>query len=125
MPGVIDDGEIVSPPESSEVTTEERCFILETWNDPRDPAVSIARARVAPGVTTALHRLDVDERYIILEGRGRMEIEGVASKEMSPGDVAVIPAGKAQRIENLGDGDLIFHCICTPRFRPEHYHACE
>src|SRR3546814_4640431 len=32
--------------------TEERCFISEWSNHDDDPALSIARARVSPGVTT-------------------------------------------------------------------------
>lgn len=117
--------DFVEAPASPELETEERCFIIETWNDPRDPDVSVARARVPRGVTTALHRLDVDERYIVIAGSGRMEIEGLAPQVIGPGDVALVPAGKAQRVENLGETDLLFHCVCTPRFEPRHYHACE
>ena len=36
---------------------DEGCFILELSNTPADADVSIARARVKPGVTTHLHRL--------------------------------------------------------------------
>jgi hypothetical protein len=47
---------------------EQRCHITEWWNTPADAAVSVARARVEPGVTTRLHRLkDVTERYVILD----------------------------------------------------------
>ena len=56
---------------------EEGCFITEWLNSPDDPALSIARARVMPGVTTRLHRLvGVAERYVILEGQGRVELVG-------------------------------------------------
>jgi hypothetical protein len=49
----------------------EGCFILELSNSPEDPAVSIARARVAPGVTTRWHRVrDTAERYVILKAKG-------------------------------------------------------
>ncbi|MGO1001331.1 hypothetical protein [Lysobacter sp. CA196] len=33
----------------------------------------------------------------------------------------VIPPGVPQRIANLGDGDLLFLAICTPRFEPGNY----
>jgi mannose-6-phosphate isomerase-like protein (cupin superfamily) len=39
--------------------------------------------------------------------------------------VVVIPAGVRQRIENIGPGDLIFLCICTPRFCVENYWDCD
>jgi hypothetical protein len=30
-------------------------------------------------------------------------------------------AGATQRITNIGRTDLVFLCVCTPRFRPENY----
>jgi mannose-6-phosphate isomerase-like protein (cupin superfamily) len=42
-----------------------------------------------------------------------------------PGDVVVIPAGVPQQISNDGDSDLVFYCICTPRFRKAKYEALE
>lgn len=113
---------VVKHDASLERYTEERCYILESWNDPRDPDVAIARARVEPGVTTALHVLEVDERYIITSGRGRVEVEGVEPTDVEAEDVVVIPAGRSQRITNTGDADLVFLCICTPRFEQRHYH---
>ena len=102
--------------------TAERCKILEVLNHAGDPAVSVAEARVAPGVTTQLHRLHgVVERYLIVSGRGRVEIGGLAPEEVGPGDLVVIPAGVTQRIASLGAEELVFYCICTPRFTPECY----
>jgi mannose-6-phosphate isomerase-like protein (cupin superfamily) len=114
---------IVPVDESAEFATEERCRILEWWNDPSDPAVSVARARVAPGVTTAWHRVSVDERYVVLAGRGAMHLGDRPGTTVGPGDVVVIPAGVPQRIANTGTVDLVFVCVCTPRFRPEVYEA--
>jgi hypothetical protein len=42
------------PPERA---TGERCFIVEWLNDPAYPAASLARSRVATGVTTQLHAM--------------------------------------------------------------------
>ena len=108
------------PPESHGIWTEERCFIVEIWTHPLDPGVSLARARVAPGVTTAKHALASDERYLIERGRGRVELDGIET-EVSSGDVVLIPRGTTQRIQNLGSEDLVFLCVCTPRFEPVHY----
>lgn len=111
---------------AAEFEIEERCAIVELANDASDPAVSIARARVAPGVVTAWHRLrGTVERYVVLEGRGRVEVGGLPPAEVGPGDVVVIPAMCPQRIANAGDRDLVFLAVCSPRFVPDCYEALE
>jgi mannose-6-phosphate isomerase-like protein (cupin superfamily) len=107
-------------PDSEGAWTDERCFIAEVWNHPSDPAVSLARARVPPGITTARHALAVEERYLIERGLGCVEIDGVET-DVRPGDVVLIPRGARQRIRNLGEEDLVFLCVCTPRFEPACY----
>jgi hypothetical protein len=53
---------------SNEFYTVEKCYITELSNIPDDPDVSIARARVEPGVTTRWHRLKgTTERYFIVK----------------------------------------------------------
>jgi mannose-6-phosphate isomerase-like protein (cupin superfamily) len=107
---------------AAEFWTPERCYIVEVSNTTDDPDISIARARVRPGVTTRWHRLaGTAERYVILEGRGWMELGSLPAQEVSAGDVVVIPPACRQRITNTGPGDLIFLAICSPRFRPEAY----
>ena len=39
-------------PAATEYFFAEGCFITEWWNSPHDAEVSVARARVKPGVTT-------------------------------------------------------------------------
>ena len=110
------------PRESEEYYFAEGCHILETWNQDTDPAVSIARARVAPGATTRLHRLrGIAERYLVLAGRGLVEVEGLAPSAVGPGDLVYIPPGCHQRIANTGRSDLLFLAVCTPRFVPDAY----
>lgn len=102
---------------SKEFPTEENCFILEVANDAGNPDVSIARARVRPGVTTEWHRLErIVERYIIVRGTGRVEVGDLPPTTVTEGDVVRIPADVAQRITNIGDEDLVFFCVCSPRF---------
>lgn len=104
-----------------EFWTEERCFITELHNTPASPEASLAVARVEPGVTTQLHRLDgVSERYVVRRGEGILEVDGVRQL-LKVGDQAVIPANASQRIENTGTDDLEFYCLCVPRFLPECY----
>lgn len=100
----------------------EGCHINELSNAEADPDVSIARARVAPGVTTRWHRLvDTTERYVLLSGKGRVEVGELPPREVGPGDVVLIPPGCRQRITCLGEEELVFLAICSPRFRPEAY----
>ena len=105
-----------------EVWFEEGCYITEWLNDPADPAVSIARARVLAGTSTRWHHLPaLRERYIVLEGQGEIEIAGLPATILSAGDCVSIAPGAAQRIHNRGHIDLIFLAICTPRFEPHNY----
>jgi mannose-6-phosphate isomerase-like protein (cupin superfamily) len=65
----------------SEYYFEERCFITECWNSPTDKEVSVAKARVEPEDSTWLHRLkDLTERYIILEGKGIVDVGELVPK---------------------------------------------
>jgi mannose-6-phosphate isomerase-like protein (cupin superfamily) len=101
---------------------DERCYIVEVANSGDDPELSIARARVTPGVTTRWHCVyATTERYVIQSGQGRMEVGDLPPQAVRPGDVVLIPPGCRQRITNIGEEDLIFLAICTPRFRFEAY----
>lgn len=115
---------LIRPDRQDEVLTEERCHILELVNTALIPDVSLARARVEPGVTTELHALDVRELYIVLSGAGVVDCGDGNGVRVSSGDVVEIPAGVPQRIQNVGEDDLVFFCLCTPRFRPEGYRSC-
>ena len=104
-----------------EYLTPERCFIAENYSS-TDSKVSIASAKVNPGVTTVAHHLEgVDEVYIIIEGKGIMNVGNLEPTEVNAGDVVIIPAGTSQRITNRGKTDLIFYCICTPKFTANCY----
>ncbi len=112
-------------PDRAELLTRERVYITEELNDPAVPAVSLALARVEPGVTTELHALSVAEWYVIASGVGMMEVGGEAAFEVQPGDSVEIPAGTSQRITNKSDVGLVLQCICIPRFTPESYTPLE
>lgn len=104
---------------------QERCYIRELVNCAEVDAFSLAETRVEPGVRTELHSLDVYEWYVIRRGVGRMEVDAKPWFDVVPGDVVPIPAGVSQRIQNTGDGDLIFECVCLPRFTPDCYTSLE
>lgn len=113
---------IKTPDEKLEFFTDEKCHILEILNEQDDRSQSIARARVAPGVTTALHKLiGTSETYYILSGKGVVELNSNTSKKLTRGDVVRIPADIPQRITNTGTEDLVFLCFCVPAFDQENY----
>lgn len=113
---------VLSHDPAKEYFFREGCFITELSNGPDDPAVSLARARVRPGRTTAWHALrGTVERYLILDGQGLVEVGDLPPSLVGPGDVALIPAGCRQRITNTGTTDLVFLAVCSPRFSPESY----
>ena len=116
---------VASSGSREEQWTDERCFIREILNDPRVPEVSLAEARVEPGVTTEWHRVGVREWYLIRSGAGLMQIGNSEPFPVAPGDTVAIPASTPQRITNTGSEDLRFDCICTPRFRAEIYEVID
>lgn len=110
----------------TEFFTAELCHINELSNSAADEELSVAVARVEPGVTTCWHRLrDTTERYVILSGQALVEVGDLAPRPLKVWDSVVIPAGCRQRITNTGSVDLVFLALCTPRFRPEVYEALE
>ncbi len=117
---------IKSNADTAEFDTSERCRIVESWNEPGDPDVSIARATVDPGITTEWHRLAATtERYVILEGSGVVEVGDEAPTRVHVGDVVFIPPMVRQRIANDGSVDLVFHAVCSPAFQADNYEVAE
>lgn len=113
---------VCSPLEADEFYSAENVRILEAWNVAEDPSLSIARARLGPGQATEEHVLSrTTERYLVVRGVGRVEVGRLPPTDVGPGDVVLIPAGTRQRIRNPGHEDLVFYCICTPRFDEADY----
>lgn len=112
---------LVPATDQTEFYTAERCYITELLNSEQSPQLSVALARVRPGVATQLHALrGVDETYLLRNGHGIVEVNSQA-RQVRSGDSVVIPAGASQRISNCGDEDLEFYCFCTPRFTAQCY----
>ncbi len=104
-----------------EVYTSERCYIAEILNASAYPEVSVARARVSPGVTTRLHAVSVLEWYVIESGTGRMFLGDREPFTVEPGSVVAIAKDEPQKIENTCDDDLVFACVCAPRWTDDCY----
>lgn len=107
--------------EDQEYFFEEGCHIIEVMNQDEEPNLSFAQARVETGQKTRLHELkQTTEYYYITQGQG---LATVANQQfmLSKGDLLKIGPGESQMIENTGSEDLIFMCICQPRFQPRNY----
>ena len=108
-----------------EVWTRERCFVAELVNDADWPEFSLARCRVEPGVTTELHALSVHEIYVIEHGFGRMSLGAEPPFLVAAGDTVTISQHTPQQIHNTGNDDLLFLCLCAPRFSAYTYTSLE
>ncbi len=116
----------VHGPEAAEYFFAEGCYITELHNRADDPLLSVARARLPAGASTRWHRLrDTSERYLVLQGEGRVQLGEAFTHTVRAGDSVLIPPGCAQRIHNTGNGDLVFLALCTPRFTPAAYDDLE
>ena len=110
---------IVKASSLNEYLTPEHCYIAENYTS---SDVSIARATVKPGVTTLPHHLKgVQEIYLITSGQGKVTVGGLETNDVDVGDAVIIPPGISQKITNTGKSDLVFYCICTPRFSENSY----
>ena len=110
---------IVKASSLNEYLTPEGCYIAENYSS---SDISIAAARVKPGVTTLAHHLTkIQEIYIITAGEGKVTCGDLEPTMVKTGDVIIIPAGVSQKIANTGQTDLVFYCVCTPRFTENCY----
>jgi mannose-6-phosphate isomerase-like protein (cupin superfamily) len=105
---------VVKAAASKEKLTPEHCYITENYSS---EALSIARATVKSGVTTLPHHLKgVQEIYLIASGQGKVTVGCLEPTDVEVGDVVIIPPETSQKVTNTGKTELVFYCICTPRF---------
>ncbi|MCS7008313.1 MAG: cupin domain-containing protein, partial [Chthoniobacterales bacterium] len=78
---------------------------------------SLAEASLEAGKATARHYHKLSEEfYFILEGRGKMEVDGEV-REVGPWDCVLIPPGAWHQIEAIEA--LRFLCCCSPPYNHE------
>jgi mannose-6-phosphate isomerase-like protein (cupin superfamily) len=109
----------------TEYYSAEGCYITEVSNSAADPEASIARARRAGRDGTLAPAEGTAERYVIVKGRGRVEVDELGAHEIKPGNVVLIPPMCRQRIANIGKTQLVFLAVCTPRFEGRSYQDLE
>lgn len=77
---------------------------------------TLAEARLPAGSsTTPHHHVHTEEIYYLLEGRGRMTIDG-DTRDVVSGDAIAIPPGAVHEITNIGADVLKFLCCCSPGY---------
>jgi mannose-6-phosphate isomerase-like protein (cupin superfamily) len=90
--------------------------ILDRTNAPVENQ-SLAEARVPAGNSTQRHYHKLTEEfYFILEGDGKMEIDGTG-REIRVGDAILIPPGAWHQI--TAERELVFLCCCAPPYAHE------
>jgi quercetin dioxygenase-like cupin family protein len=79
------------------------------------PAQSLAEATLEPGQATErhYHRLS-EEIYLIVEGGGRMELDG-EERDVAAGDAILIPPGAWHTLLAGSDGTRLL-CCCVPAY---------
>jgi quercetin dioxygenase-like cupin family protein len=72
--------------------------------------LAVILERVAAGDRIPLHRHDVDEAIIVIEGHGTYHLDGV-EQQVGPGDVVFVPAGATHGTLNDGERELHLHAF--------------
>lgn len=71
--------------------------------------------RLQPGQASTRHRhIQQEELYVLLEGRGRMRIDGEEPLTLEPLDSVLVEAGSARQLFNDGDGDQLWLVVGAP-----------
>jgi mannose-6-phosphate isomerase-like protein (cupin superfamily) len=83
---------------------------------------SLAEAELEPGASTRRHyHARTEELYVLLEGRGEMEVDG-SRAAVGAGDAVLIPPGARHQITAASRGPLRFLCCCAPPYADDDTH---
>lgn len=83
--------------------------------------LSIAIVEIMKGCSSEAHiHPDSEEYYFIIEGEGKLVIDGQI-RDLKRNDLAKIPKGKVHQIFNNSLTTLKFLCMCDPAWTPECY----
>lgn len=70
----------------------------------------LAHASVPPGQRLEGHVDPMEEIYIVISGKGRMQVDDDV-REVFPGDAVHIPIGAWHELVNHGDEELTIHVV--------------
>ena len=77
---------------------------------------SLAEAWLEPDQSTERHyHARSEELYVILDGRGEMEVDGERA-QVGPGEAILIPPGAWHQIVADEEAPLRFLCCCAPPY---------
>ncbi|PIU21685.1 MAG: hypothetical protein COT15_00955 [Candidatus Diapherotrites archaeon CG08_land_8_20_14_0_20_34_12] len=98
-------------------TAIDSCKITELYGIPTFnlKEVSLAYAILPKGRKTNEHLHKFLEIYVIIKGTGIMHIDREKQK-VAEGDSILIPKNSNHYIENTGNKNLEFYCVCVPSF---------
>lgn len=73
------------------------------------PVYALRMVEIAPGGHSPHHSHPYEHENFIVDGRGRVLIEGIWH-DLKPGDVVFVPPGAVHTYENAGDTTFKFLC---------------
>ena len=77
---------------------------------------SIVQCVLEPGKKSKKHKIGSSEIYYILEGHGKLKVQG-KTFNLEKDDSVFVPSNSEQFIENTGTNDLKFLCIVDPAWQ--------
>ncbi len=92
-----------------------RCHVLLQEHDVRGDHLAVTWVDVAPGGRQRPHRHVPEQVYIIIKGKGRVQV-GDDSEEVGEGDLVYVPSNVVHWIENLSDQPLTYIAAYTPGY---------
>lgn len=107
---------MVGDPDDHRPETRWRLVVDPAGDGAGRPVAGLAflEERCAVGARIPLHRHDVDEVVVIVDGSGTYRLDG-EEVTVGPGDVVFIPAGSAHGTVNTGPKPLHLHAVFPAR----------
>lgn len=87
-------------------------------NDYTGGAYDLELTRVGPGGSSTPHREPWSHLFYVLEGEGRVDVEGTVAA-MAPGTVHPVRAGQLHWLTNTGGRDLVMLVLYHPARKRE------
>jgi len=95
--------------------SQDGCKILELE---RNKQYSLAYGELAVGEKSKEHKMEMQELYYIIQGKGKITANK-KEKKIEKGDIIVIPENAIQKLENTGNERLKFLMIVNPPYESE------